>query len=118
MLPGRVPGDAVMTTTTQAHALMVIGGSAAATGNGQVWLTVETPRAGEFTVTGPQLGRVGLTEAQVRAQGGSVRVAILPSIAMRGAILSDPTVAEGLTELFAAKTAGQGNQHNDELLQQ
>jgi pyruvate/2-oxoglutarate dehydrogenase complex dihydrolipoamide dehydrogenase (E3) component len=77
MPPGRVPGDAVMTTTTQAHDLIVIGGSAA-TGNGQVRLTVETPRAKDFTVTGPQLGRVGLTEAEARAQGGSVRVAALP----------------------------------------
>lgn len=53
-----------MTTMTQAHDLIVIGGSAAATGNGQVRLTVETPRAGDFTVTGPQLGRAGLTEAK------------------------------------------------------
>lgn len=76
MPPGWIPGDAVMTTTTQAHDLIVIGGSA--TGNGQVRLTAETPRAGDFTVTGPQLGRAGLTEAEARAQGGSARAAALP----------------------------------------
>jgi len=59
-----------MTTMTQAHDLIVIGGSAAATGNGQVRLTVETPRAGDFTVTAPQLGRAGLTEAKAWVQGG------------------------------------------------